>query len=159
MNPLSAAKGVTLAYSKNGLKEGDGALNSDGVLAYPTMWNLYQGGGGRSLELGMDFAGEWKVAQVQGDPNKNLEELTFSVPLTLHVSPGAGVSATSDTSKAASRLLLFQGKPRSRTDFSFRDEIYGVEATAEYVGSVLGAQWFARASTTSGLPICNTNSA
>jgi hypothetical protein len=138
---LSNAKGATLAYSRNDLKGGDGALNSQGVLDYPTMWNLYQGGYGRSIEMGFDFASEWNVAQVQEDRKKDLEELTFSTPITFYVSPGAWLTRRgADADGASSSLLLIQGKPYFQTDFGFRHEIYGVEATAEFVGNLFGSR-------------------
>lgn len=140
-NNLSDASGATLSYSKNGLKDGSGAFNSDGVLDYPTNWNLYQGGHGRSLEMGLDFATQWHIAQVQEDRSKDVEELTFSTPLTLYLSPGMWTrNGVSNVDAASSGLLIIQGKPYFQTDFGFRYEIYGVEATAEFVGSVLGSQ-------------------
>lgn len=139
---LSNAKGATLAYSKNNLKSGSGVLNSDGILDYPIKWNLWEGetGSGKSLRMVLDFASEWKLAQVQNDPKKEVEELTFSVPLTFHLSPGLLTTGDSDHNKknAYGALFILQSKPYFVTDFSFRDEIYGVEANAEYVGHLLG---------------------
>jgi len=144
---LSDSKGATLAYSRNGLKTGSGAINSEGILDYPTLWDLFQGGKGKSLEMGLDFATQWKVAQVQDDRTKDVEQLTFLAPFTLYCSPGASQPGPSDGASAlrtanaenhpSSRLLVFQAKPYFLTDFGFRDRIYGIEANAEFVGNVL----------------------
>lgn len=140
---LADSKGATLSYSENHLQSGSGALNSQGILDYPTMWNLYQGGQGRSLEMGLDLATEWNVAQVQNNPGNSVEELTFSAPIILYFSPGASTkNGASDMNSASSRLLVVEGNPYFLTDFGFQDAIYGVQATAEYVGNVFGSRTF-----------------
>jgi hypothetical protein len=133
---FTKVKGATLSYSRNALKSGSGALNSEGILDYPTKWDLWQGKEGRSIELGVDAAAEWKVSQTQGDPTKDVEELTFSTPLTFYISPGASPKPNADT--ATSRLVLVQAKPYFQTDFGFRHEIYGVQASAEFIGNLFG---------------------
>jgi hypothetical protein len=138
---LTDSKGATLSYSENQLQTGTGALNSQGILDYPTLWNLHQGGQGRSVQMGLDLATEWNVAQVQNNPSTSVEELTFSTPLMLYLSPGAGaVNGASDINSASSRLLVIQGNPYYLTDFGFHDAIYGVQATAEFVGNLFGSR-------------------
>lgn len=137
----SDAKGATLTYSKSDLSSGSGVLNSAGVLDYPTMWNIYQKQNGKSLEMGLDFASQWNVVQVQNDRKKEVEELTFTTPFTIYYSPGVSQSDVSNNyDSASSRLLIFQAKPYFQTDFGFRHEIYGVEATGEYVGNLFGSR-------------------
>ena len=134
---LSDASGATLAYSKDFQKSGSGALASEGILYYPVNWNMYQGGKGRSGELSLNFATQWNVAQVQEDRSKDVEELTFSLPLTLYLSPGVGISDRDSKHDAArSQLWLLQGKPYFQTDFGFNYKIHGVEGSIEYVGNI-----------------------
>ncbi len=139
----SDSKGATFTYSKSDLTSGSGVLNSAGVLDYPTLWDISQGGDGQSVEMGLDFASQWTVAQVQNDKTKNVEELAFSTPFTFYVSPSSSSIENHDSAKiASSRLWIFQGKPYFQTDFGFRHEIYGVEATTEFVGNLFGSRVF-----------------
>jgi hypothetical protein len=84
-------------------------------LDYPTLWDLSQGEQGKSPEMGIDLATQWKVAQVQEDPTKDVEQLTFLTPLTLYWSPGAGggasaLHASSTGNHPLSRLVFVSGK-------------------------------------------------
>lgn len=126
---LTEAKGATVGFSDNFLIGGDAALNSEGSLDYPIEWK-HQGaaGSGQSITLEVGPATEWKLAQVQGNNTKDVQELNFSLPITAYISPGTQSSA----------LWIVQSKPYLQTDFIFQHEIYGVEASTEYVGWVFG---------------------
>lgn len=142
---LKDAKGATLGYSDNRLLGGNGAWNAEGALDYPIKL-IRQGGPGQSIELEVGPATEWKLAEVQGNGKKDVQELTFSLPMTVYASPGrTRMTGTYDENIAAagdrifSALWVIQGKPYFQTDFSFQHEIYGVEASAEFVGGLLGS--------------------
>jgi hypothetical protein len=96
--------------------------------------------------MGLDLASEWNIAQVQTNHAKDVEELTFSTPVTLYLSPGSWLNDDTVTrtsaadGPASSALFLLQAKPYYLTDFSFQDEIYGVQASLEYVGNVFGSR-------------------
>lgn len=145
---LKDAKGATVGFSDNFLLQGSGAWNSEGALDYPIKLN-WQGKPGQSIELEIGPATEWKLAEVQGNGKKDIQELNFSVPLTAYVSPGRrrmtgtyeeNIAAAGDTIFSA--LWVIQGKPYFQTDFGFRHEIYGVEASAEFVGGLLGSNLY-----------------
>jgi hypothetical protein len=146
---LSDAKGITLNYSKNDLIAGSGVFNTTGIMDYPTLWNIYQGGKGKSVEMGVDFTSQWNVAQTQNDQKKDVEELTFAVPFTIYLSGGSSIhtrnlgSLGNNDKIASSGIWIFQTKPYFQTDFGFRHEIYGVEENIEFVGSILGSRAFA----------------
>jgi hypothetical protein len=126
---LKEAKGATVGFSNNFLIGGDAAWNSEGSLDYPVKWKR-QGaaGSGQSITMEIGPATEWKLAQVQGDNTKDVQELDFSLPMTAYISPGTKSSA----------LWVVQGKPYLQTDFIFEHEIYGGEASTEYVGWIFG---------------------
>jgi hypothetical protein len=142
---LKDAKGATIGYSDNRLVSGNGAWNSQGALDYPI--KLIQQGNlaGQSLEFDIGPATEWKLAEAQGTSGKNVQELTFSFPLTAYLSPGRSKMtgsyeenmATADN-QIFSALWIFQTKPYFQTDFSIQHEIYGVTASAEFVGGAFG---------------------
>jgi hypothetical protein len=141
---LGDAKGATISYSQNRLQSGSGGLNSQGILDYPTMWNLYQGGHGDSVEMRFDLASQWNVAQVQTNHAKDVEELKFISPITFFVSPGDWLAGEPKADKRSDRpssgLFLIQGNPYFQTDFGFRDKIYGIGANVEFVGNLFGCR-------------------
>jgi hypothetical protein len=70
-----------------------------------------------------------------------VEELGFAVPVTAYWSPGSSKTDPNDrVDRALSRLVVLQAKPYFNTDFSFRHEIYGLEASTEFVGSLFGSR-------------------
>ena len=142
---LKDASGATIGYSDNRLLQGNGAWNAQGALDYPVKV-IHQGGSGQSIELEVGPAVEWNLAQVQGNSKKDVQALTFSLPMTVYASPGREkMTGTYEENIAAagneifSALWVIQAKPYFQTDFSFQQEIYGVEASAEFVGGLLGS--------------------
>jgi hypothetical protein len=145
---LKDAKGASLGVSYNHLVPGGPAWNSEGVVDYPIKLS-HQGTAGESSEWEIGPAAGWKLAQVQGASSKNVEELDFSVPMTLYYSPGrAKMTGTYEENMAAagdrvfSRLWLFQAKPYFQTDFSFAYRIVGAQASAEFIGGFLGTNLY-----------------
>jgi hypothetical protein len=134
------AKGATLSFSDNRLVDGNGAWNSEGTLYYPVRLNLWEGDLGRNLRLEFGTATTWNLAEVEGTDGNDVEEFGFSLPLTFRLSPGA--KADPGGNKHLSRLCLIGAKPYYQTDFSFRHDIYGVEASLEFVGNPCPASSF-----------------
>jgi hypothetical protein len=142
---LKDVKGATFGFSDNFLLDGNGAWNSEGVLDYPIKFYRQGNRPGQSFELQVGPATEWKLAETQEKNNKDVQELNFSFPLTLFVSPGREkMKGTYEENMAAagntifSQLWVIQSKPYFQTDFSFQHEIYGAEASAEFVGGLFG---------------------
>jgi hypothetical protein len=124
------AKGATLGFTNDRLSEGNGAWNTQGILNYPIGFRREGGAGtGESITLEAGPAIEWKLAEVQGNSKKDVQELGFNVPTTIYLTPGSDVPA----------LWVMQGKPYFQTDFSGGYRIYGFEASAEYVGALFGS--------------------
>lgn len=143
--PLKDAKGVTVGYSDNRLVDGAGAWNTQGVLGYPI--TLYtQKKPGQSTEFELLPAINWKIASVEGLSGSDIEELGFSVPITLFLSPGGKrysdnyeKNVVAAAGGILSRLWVINARPYLQTDFSLRHLIYGVEASTEYIGGVFGS--------------------
>lgn len=142
---LKDVKGATFGFSDNFLLDGNGAWNSEGVLDYPIKFYRQGDRPGQSFELQVGPATEWKLAETQEKNKNDVQELNFSVPLTLFVSPGREkMKGTYEENMAAagntifSQLWVIQSKPYFQTDFSFQHEIYGVEASVEFIGGVFG---------------------
>ena len=144
---LEDAAGATIGYSYNRLQSGNGAWNSQGILDYPVSWShQYTDKAGKSLELELGPAVAWNLAETQEADEKDVQELSFSIPATIYYSPGRqkmtgtyeeNIAAAGRT--IASALWVFQARPYFLTDFSFQDEIYGATASAEFVGGVFGS--------------------
>ena len=127
--PRTSAKGASIGFSDNRLKEGRGAWNTEGALGYPVRLSRQDGGGGKSVELEAIPFVSWNLAEVEGSAGFQINELTFGLPFIVKVSPGVGFS---------SAKWFLSGRPYYMTDFDFDQSIYGLEARAEYVGGVLG---------------------
>lgn len=123
---LGAAKGATVAFSNNHLQAGHGVWNTEGAIDYPITL-IRQTGLGKSVETSLSPTVEWRVAQTQNVNGNTVEELGLSLPLTAYISPGLTTSA----------LWVLQAKPYFQTDFSGGHEIYGAQASMEFVGDVL----------------------
>jgi hypothetical protein len=95
------------------------------VLSSPSL------GGGKSYWMWMTPAVSWNVSTTAGSSN-NVEELEYNLPATFVISPGSTKSA----------LWYLTARPFYLTDFSFADEIYGAEASAEFTGYVLGSSLY-----------------
>ncbi|MBM3163612.1 MAG: hypothetical protein FJZ79_09980 [Chlorobi bacterium] len=143
--PLKDAKGVTIAFSDNRLVKGAGAWNTQGVLGYPI--SLYtRKKSGQSTEFELLPTMDWKRASIEGVPGSDIEELGFSVPMTIYHSPGGKAytgtyeeNVLAAESKILSGLWVITARPYVQTDFSLDHLIYGVEASAEYIGGVFGS--------------------
>ena len=142
---LKDSRGATVGFSNDRSVGGGGVWNTEGALDYPIKL-IRQGGLGESTELEIGPAIEWKLAQVQGVPKRDVEELTFSLPTTIYASPGGRkMTGTYEENivnagiKNYSALWVIQGKPYFQTDFSGGYEIYGAEASAEFVGNLFGS--------------------
>ena len=116
------AKGATLSFSQDRIKNNGNTWNSTGVLGYRVDINPYTSW--------LIPAVSWNVSRTAGSPDKNVEELEFSLPVTLKQP-----LYTNDPA-----LLSLTARPYYLTDFSFADEIYGVEASAEFIGRLFGPQ-------------------
>ena len=127
---VEKAKGATIGFSNDRLSEGNGAWNTQGILYYPIGFRQEGGPGtGRSFTLQTGPAIEWKLAEVQGNSKKDIQELGLNVPTTIYLTPGSDVPA----------LWVTQGKPYFQTDFSGGYRIYGFEGSIEYVGALFGS--------------------
>jgi len=142
---IEDASGVTIGYSDNRLVDGRGAWNTQGVLGYPISFHS-QGKPGKSAEFELLPAINWRIASIEGVANSDIEELGFSLPMVLFLSPGGNVySGTYDQNVAAakgkilSRLWVLTARPFVQTDFSLHHRICGAEASAEYIGGVFGS--------------------
>ncbi len=125
----TSAKGASIGFSDNRLKEGRGAWNTEGALGYPVQLSRQDGGGGKSVEFEAIPFVSWNLAQIEGTSGFQINELAFGLPFIAKVSPGVGFS---------SAKWFLSGRPYYMTDFDFDQSIYGVEARAEYVGGVFG---------------------
>ncbi|HEX7516043.1 MAG TPA: hypothetical protein VF345_02020 [Chthoniobacterales bacterium] len=127
---VQEAKGATVGFTNDRLSEGNGAWNTQGILDYPIGFRHEGGPGtGQSVTLEVGPAIEWKLAEVQGNSKKDVQELAFNVPTVLYLTPGSDLPA----------LWVIQSKPYLQTDFSGGYRIFGVEASVEYVGALLGS--------------------
>jgi hypothetical protein len=136
---FTKAKGATLGFANNYLIEGNGAWNSEGIIFYPIN-RAWQGkpGSGSSFTLQTGPATEWKLAETEEASKQDVQEFTFSLPITGYfVPPGKPVDPASD--RKLSAIWVFQGKPYFQSDFSLEHEIYGAETSVEFVGSVFGS--------------------
>jgi len=143
--PLRDARGATIGFSDNRLVDGNGAWNTQGVIGYPISLHT-QGKPGQSAEFELLPAVNWRIASIEGVASSDIEELGFSIPMILFYSPGGeaytgsyeeNVAAADD--RILSRLWIVTARSYAQTDFSLRHRIYGAEASAEYIGGVLGS--------------------
>lgn len=144
----SNAKGALIGFSDNRLINGGGAWNTQGALGYPVKF-FFQHGPGRSTEFEITPVFGWNLAEAEGTAEYEVNELDFSLPVIVYISPGGNkmtgtyeknISAASD--RGFSRLWIVTAKPYFQTDFDFRHEIYGIEASAEYVGYLFGSKLY-----------------
>jgi hypothetical protein len=149
MKVLSDAKGATIGFSDNRFIKGHGAWNTAGALGYPVTF-FSQGSSAQSTKLVVMPVIGWNLAEAEGGAGNKLDELRFSLPLTVWRSPGGKkMTGTYDENMAEagdsiySSLWMLIAKPYIQTDFSFQYEIYGIEASAEYVGGVFGSRLYA----------------
>jgi len=145
---LKDAKGATVGFTYNRLQSGNGAWNSEGILDYPIAL-IRQLGPGSSLEFQAGPAVEWNLAETQEAGKNDVQELGFGLPMIFYWTPGRekmtgtykeNIAAGGD--RIYSALWIGQVKPYFQTDFSFNHEIYGIEASLEYVGGLFGSRVF-----------------
>ena len=120
---LKDVRGATIGFSNNRLTKGDGAWNTQGALGLPVFLQLDSR---TSAELTPYV--EWTLNEVEGKNEDNVEELTFGLPVIGRFHPPVDYSA----------LWKLRADPYFQTDFSGGHQIYGSDATLEYVGKVLG---------------------
>ena len=144
----SNAKGALIGFSDNRLINGGGAWNTQGALGYPVKF-FFQHGQGKSTEFEITPVFGWNLAEAEGTAEYEVNELDFSLPVIVYISPGGNkmtgtyeenISAASD--RGFSRLWIVRARPYFQTDFDFRHEIYGIEASAEYVGYLFGSKLY-----------------
>ena len=142
----SNAKGALIGFSDNRLINGGGAWNTQGALGYPVKF-FFQHGQGKSTEFEITPVFGWNLAEAEGKAEYEVNELDFSLPVIVYLSPGRkkmtgtyeeNISAASE--RGFSRLWIVRARPYFQTDFDFRHEIYGIEASAEYVGYLFGSK-------------------
>ncbi len=145
---LRNAKGASVGFSNNHLIDGGGAWNTQGALGYPVKL-FFQHGQGKSTEFEITPVLVWNLAEHEGKGEYEVNELAFSLPVIVYISPGGkkmtgtyeeNISAAGD--RGFSRLWIVKAKPYFQTDFNFRHEIYGMEASAEYVGYLFGSKLY-----------------
>jgi len=144
--PLDEATGAKIGYADNRLVKGNGAWNSQGALLYP-ITREWDGRDSSGRSNGSYFLFEttpaisWQLAETEDRlPAKDVQDLKFSVPITLSYAPPAQRrQGRFDESAHHARRdvnLVAQVEPYFDTDFGFRHEIWGVTASLEYVGPV-----------------------
>lgn len=145
---LRNAKGTSIGFSDNRVSNGGGAWNTQGALGYPVKF-FFQHGPGKSTEFEITPMFGWNLAEAEGKAEYEVNELDFSLPVIVYISPGRNkmtgtyeenISAAGD--HGFSRLWIVTAKPYFQTDFGFRHEIYGIEASAEYVGYLFGSKLY-----------------
>lgn len=127
---LSSAKGASLSFSRNRLKEDGSTWTTSGAAGYRmTIDRSGLSGEGTSSKTVLIPAISWSVSKAAGSAIGDVEELAFSLPLNYIISPG----------HERSSLWVLGLRPYYTTDFSFEDQIYGAEVSAEYTGYVPGS--------------------
>ena len=142
---LKDSNGATVGFTNNRLINGNGAWNTEGIMGYPMKF-LHQGGEGRSTEWEVGPAIEWRLVETEGTTAQDVQDLGFSLPMAIYMSPGRNKMTGSYEENIAaagntifSSLWVLQGKPYFQTDFSFGYKIYGIQSTAEFIGGVPGS--------------------
>lgn len=135
---LSAVKGVSVSYSNDQIAD-TGTWLTQGSLTYPilqlnqrTRENRDQGGPNYT-ELALLPSIKWKYLDVSKGRDKDIEELTFQLPINYNVSHL--IEPTLDSSGVpqglASWTSAFYFSPFYLTDFDFDGELVGASLTYE----------------------------
>lgn len=118
---LSKVKGVSISYLADHNAGDADTLSSEGVLYYPFNWATGTGPSTMSLVVGPAVA--WQVTDTD-DAKTGVQDVTFSAATTYHIEPKSDRSA----------LWNISGSPYFQTDLAGGHEIYGAEASVEFVG-------------------------
>ncbi|NTU53195.1 MAG: hypothetical protein HGA97_05740 [Chlorobiaceae bacterium] len=123
------AKGATVSFSQNRLQENGTTWNTKGAFGYRIAIARLSPEPGGSAKTVMIPAVTWNVSKLAGYAGNDIEELKFNLSLSTKVSPACQHSC----------LWVIGMSPYYLTDFSFEDEIYGIAASAEYIGKPFGS--------------------
>jgi hypothetical protein len=118
------AKGASLSFSNNHLMSDGSAWNSKGALG--CLVDISNADA--SAKTLMIPAVSWNVSKAASSEGKDVEELKLNYLISRKL-------ATGGSSSGFWRIGI---NPYYLTDFSFEDQIYGAEASAEFVGKPFG---------------------
>lgn len=124
------AKAPSLGLQNNNLAGGHVAWNGSGAFGYRWQWEKAD-----SPQYAVVPNIAWNIVETQGGlPQKNVEDIAFSVPVNMLLYLGT----TAQDPKDADKGLYLQVRPYVQTDFSLTYKIYGTELSMEPQGYMFG---------------------